>query len=179
MELVYEPVPEDTELNGVKASDNLPMVKALETIGESLDGESVDIDIPGVENVLNAEEKARFDKLPVKERLLVTLSALGFGDALGDASGALSDEGRALADDISARMESMPEAEKQALLAVIAAEFPKQQITVDGKTFEAFSIDVVIDRDGQKTYERYTFYNDGAQWILYGIEVGEYREVEA
>ena len=83
-----------------------------------------------------------------------------------------------LADDIARRVENLPEDERQALLSVIAEEFPTRTITVDGEEFEGFSIDVVIDRDGEKTYERYTFYNDGAQWILYGIEVGEYRVVE-
>ncbi len=182
-EIVYTAVSEDTVVNGVKVADKLPMVEALVTVGKTLDddikdGSNVTVDIVGVEKVLNAEEKAKLDKLPVRERMLVVLNALGLGDAIGkDAMEGMSDEAKALTEQISARMESMSDAEKQALLNIIAEFFPKTTVTVDGKTFEAFSIDVVIDRDGKKEYDRYTFYNDGAQWMLYSIEVG--KPVEA
>lgn len=177
--VVYEAVSEDTEVNGVKVADGLPMAEALVTVGKKLDeeiknGANVSVDIVGIDKVLTKEEKIRLDKLPVEDRMLVVLNALGLGDAISDeAKAGMSEEAKALTDEITARIGSMSEAEKQALLDIIAEFFPKTTVTVDGKEFEAFSIDLVIDRDGKKEYDRYTFYNDGTQWTLYSIEVGK------
>ena len=177
-ELVYEPVSEETEVNGVKAADHQEADEVLKTVGEALEGETVTVTIPGVEKILNAEEKAKFDTLPVKDRLLVTLSALGFADELGGEVEGMSDEAKALSESIAERMVAMDEAEKQALLSTIAAEFPKGTVTVDGAEHESFSIDLEIERNGEKTYERYTFYEDGGVWKLHGIEKGVYKAVE-
>ena len=177
--LVYEPVDENVAFNGIVVADHPAMAEALETVGESLDGENVEITIPGVEKLLDAAEMVRFNQLSVKDRLLVTLSALGYADALGDSGDAMSADAKALTDDVATRMANLTADEKQALLDVIAADFPAVPVTVDGQTYEGFSIDVVIDRAGSKTYERYTFYKDGSQWILYGIEVGEYKVIGA
>ena len=172
-------------VNGVKVADELPMAEALETVGKTLDeeiasGENVTVDIVGIDKVLNKEEKAKLDKLPVKDRMLVVLNALGLGDAIGEeAMAGMSEEAKALTEEVSARLEGMSDAEKQALLDTIAQFFPKAKVTIDGKEFDAFSIDVVIDRDGKKEYDRYTFYNDGAQWMLYSIEVGKLVEETA
>ena len=182
-EFVYEPVSEETEVNGVKAADHQEAAKVLETVGEALEAESegddvtVTVTIPGVEKVLDEEEMKTFDTLPVKDRLLVALSALGIADDLGGAVEGMSDDAKALSDSIAERMEAMDEAEKQALLTAIAEEFPKGTVTVDGVEYESFSIDLVIDRDGDKTYERYTFYDDNGTWKLFGIEKGVYKEV--
>ena len=176
--LVYEPVDENTEVNGVRVADHPEAAEALATVGEALEGETVTVSIPGAEKLMDEAEKERFDKLPVKDRLLVVLSALGFAnDGLDDVGEGMSDDAKALSADITERMEALPENEKQALLNSIAAQFPKGTVTVDGKACESFSIDLVIDRDGAKTYERYTFYNDGSAWKLYGIEKGAYKEV--
>ena len=183
--IVYETVSDDTVVNGVKVADELPMAEALETVGKTLDeeiasGENVTVDIVGIDKVLNKEEKAKLDKLPVKDRMLVVLNALGLGDAIGEeAMAGMSEEAKALTEEVSARLEGMSDAEKQALLDTIAQFFPKTKVTIDGKEFDAFSIDVVIDRDGKKEYDRYTFYNDGAQWMLYSIEVGKLVEETA
>ena len=183
--IVYETVSDDVVVNGVKVADELPMAEALETVGKTLDeeiasGENVTVDIVGIDKVLNKEEKAKLDKLPVKDRMLVVLNALGLGDAIGEeAMAGMSEEAKALTEEVSARLEGMSDAEKQALLDTIAQFFPKAKVTIDGKEFDAFSIDVVIDRDGKKEYDRYTFYNDGAQWMLYSIEVGKLVEETA
>ena len=84
----------------------------------------------------------------------------------------MSDEAKALTDDISKRLEEMTEDEKQALLGQIAKFFPQSKVTVDGKEYDAFSIELLVTRDGKEEHDRYTFYNDGTQWLLYGIEVG-------
>ncbi len=176
--LVYEPVDENTEVNGVKVADHPEAAEALATVGEALDGENVTVSIPGAEKLMDEEEFKTFNTLPVKDRLLVVLSALGFAnEGLGDVGEGMSDDAKALSADIAERMEALPENEKQALLDSIAAQFPKGTVTVDGKVCESFSIDLVIDRDGAKTYERYTFYNDNGAWKLYGIEKGAYKEV--
>ena len=49
---------------------------------------------------------------------------------------------------------------------------------MDGAEHESFSIDLEIERNGEKTYERYTFYEDGGVWKLHGIEKGVYKAVE-
>ena len=137
------------------------------------------MEILGVEKLLDAEELQQFNTLPVKDRLLVVLSALGFAnETLGDIGG-MSEDAQALADTVAERMAQLPEDEKQALLQTMAEAFPKGTVTIDGQTYDSFSIDLVIDRAGEKTYERYTFYDDNGAWKLYGVEQGEYRPVEA
>ena len=176
MELVYEPV---DELHGVKPADHPAADEAMAAVGAALDGEDVTVEILGVEKLLDAEELQQFNTLPVKDRLLVVLSALGFAnETLGDIGG-MSEDAQALADTVAERMAQLPEDEKQALLQTMAEAFPKGTVTIDGQTYDSFSIDLVIDRAGEKTYERYTFYDDNGAWKLYGVEQGEYRPVEA
>ena len=176
-ELVYEAV---EALNGVKVADHPEAAEALAAVGEALDGENVTVTIPGAEKLMDAEEMKTFNKLPVKDRLLVVLSALGFAnDTLGDATADMSDDAKALSETVAERMENLPEAEKQALLKAIGEAFPKGTVTVDGKACESFSIDLVIEKSGNKRYERYTFYDDEGTWKLFGIEQGEYKEIEA
>ncbi|MBR1822301.1 MAG: hypothetical protein IJ769_11875 [Clostridia bacterium] len=178
MELVFEEVDENTEINGIVVADHPAMAEALATVGESLDVENVTVEIVDSEKLMNVEEKAKFDRLPVKDRLLVVLSALGFGDALGDTADEMTDDAKALAESIAARVDSLSEAEKDALLNSIAGKFEPRLVVVDGVEYESVGIEVVIDRDGKKTYERYIFYKADGTWKLYNIEVGEYRIVE-
>ena len=180
LEFVYEDVGEDAEVNGVKAADHPEAAEALATVGESLDGEgeTVTVEIPGAEKLMDEEELKTFNALPVKDRLLVVLSALGFvNDEQTGATEGMGADAQALSATIAERMANLPEAEKQALLSAIAAEFPKGTVTVDGQAYESFSIDLVIDRNGNKSYERYTFYDENGAWKLYGIEKGVYKEV--
>lgn len=148
-----------------------PTEDALAKLDEA-EGENATITILGIEEVLNAEEMERFNKLPVKDRLTVALNALGFAEDMGEFKDGLSGDAKALSDDIIARIGNMSEEEKQALLDAIAKRFPKQDVTVDGKTYEGFSIDVQTDRDGETSKDRYTFYNKDGAWTLYGVEEG-------
>ena len=180
LEFVYEDVDEEAEVNGVKAADHPEAAEALATVGESLDGEgeTVTVEIPSAEKLMDEEELKTFNALPVKDRLLVVLSALGFvNDEQTGATEGMGADAQALSESIAERMANLPEAEKQALLSAIAAEFPKGTVTVDGQAYESFSIDLVIDRNGNKSYERYTFYDENGAWKLYGIEKGVYKEV--
>lgn len=148
-----------------------PTEDALVKLDEA-EGENATITILGIEEVLNGEEMERFNKLPVKDRLTVALNALGFAEDMGELKDGLSGDAKALSDDIIARIGNMSEEEKQALLDAIAERFPKQDVTVDGKTYEGFSIDVQTDRDGETSKDRYTFYNKDGAWTLYGVEEG-------
>ena len=183
-ELVYEPASDTAEISGVKASDALPMAEALATVGEALDGEEVTIEIPGIEKVLNAEEMARFNKLSVQERLMIALDALGFSDilkaALADNPELLSPEAQALMGDIDERIGAMTPEELEALTKLLTELFVQEKIVIDGKEYTCFCIDLVITRDGEKTYQRYAFrQDDDGQWILCQIAIGEYKPVKA
>lgn len=178
-EFVYVPVNDNTAVNGVKAADHADMGETFKTVGDSLDGEGASVDIVDKEKLMDAAELARFDKLSVKDRLLVVLKALGFGEALGEIAGDMSDDAVALSDDIAARVDAMTESERNALLDRLYGEFLPRLIVIDGQEYEAVGIEVVITRGSEKTYERYTFYKDGGAWKLYQIEQGEYRTVGA
>ncbi len=42
--------------------------------------------------------------------------------------------------------------------------------------FTVYCIDLVITRDGEKTYQRFAFrQNDEGQWLLARIDIGEYK----
>ena len=176
-QFVYVPLDDNAEVNGVKAADQLPMVEAMKAVGDHLDGESVSVEVLDSEKLMDAAQKARFDSLTVKDRLLVTLSALGFGEALGDIGEEMSEEAKSLSEDIAASVEAMSEAEKQALLNKLNGLFLPRLVVIDDQEYEAVGIEVVVTRDGEKTYNRYTFYKDGGEWKLYRIEEGEYITV--
>ena len=55
--------------------------------------------------------------------------------------------------------------------------FLPRLVVIDDQEYEAVGIEVVVTRDGEKTYNRYTFYKDGGEWKLYRIEEGEYITV--
>lgn len=183
----YKLVSDNTVVNGVKAADKLPVAEALKTIGEALDKEieadDVTVEIIGADEMMNkvlGDDKAKFDKLPMKDRMLVVLAALGLGDSVGEeAQEGMSDEAKALTAQIAENLDKMDDDAKQELLKTIADLFPKTTVKIDGKDFEAFIIKVVVTRNGEKEYDRYTFYNDGTQWTLYSIERGTPVEATA
>lgn len=184
VELVYEPVDDTAVISGVKASDALPMAEALAIVGETLDGEDVTIEIPGIEKVLDKEEMEQFNKLSIQERLMIALDALGFSDilkaALADNPDLLSPEAQALMEEIDARIGAMTPEELEALTKLLTELFVQEKVVIDGQEYTCFCIDLVITRDGEKTYQRYAFrQDDEGQWILCQIAVGEYQPVKA
>ena len=182
MELVYEPVSDETPVSGVRAADHPALVEALETVGETLEGDSVTVEIPNIDKVLTADEMKAFNALTVRERLMVALSALGFHDMVEEAAAQnpdlLSDEALKLVNDIAARLSALSEKELSAMAQLLAQVFPKETLFVDGQPYTCFNVDLVIDRDGQKSYERYTFRQDGESWVLAKVKVGVYKPVE-
>ena len=178
-EFIYVPVDDNTAVNGVKAADQVGMGEAMRIVGNSLDDEGASIEIVDQEKLMNAGELERFESLSVKDRLLVVLKALGFGEALGEIANEMTDDAKALSESIAARVDALSEAEKQALMDRLYGVFLPRLIVIDGQEYEAVGIEVVITRGGQKSYVRYTFYKDNGAWKLYSIEEGAYRTVSA
>lgn len=167
LELVYVPV---EALDGVRASDRLPAREAMATVGDALG--DVWVDIPAMGKLLTAGEKAAFDVLSVHDRLLVTLTVIG----LDSADEAVSDAADKLVEVVKARVGDMTDDEKRAWTALRDELFPHEDIEIDEVIHDSVKVDVVIDRAGDKTHQRYTFIDDDGQWVLYGIEVGRYVE---
>ena len=173
-ELVYVPVADDVAVNGVKAADHPAMADALKTVGDALDGASVDL--LNKDKLMDAGELARFDRLSAKERLLVALEALGFDGAKADTA-ELSEDARALVSAIGERLAGLSESEAGARQTAIDAAFQPRLIVVDGQEYESVGLVLVVTENGKKSYERYTFFKDDGAWKLNGIEKGEYRVV--
>ena len=114
-----------------------------------------------------------FELTDEKASEIVKIKVVGVGGAGNNAVNRMLEEGIAGVEYYAINCD------KQALLNTIAAEFPKGTVELDGVEYESFSIDLVIDRNGEKSYERYTFYNDNGTWKLFGIEKGEYEAVNA
>ena len=70
--------------------------------------------------------------------------------------------------------------EKAALTKLLSELFVQDKIVIDGQEYTCYCVDLVITRDGKKTYQRFAFrQNDEGQWILCQIQIGEYKPVKA
>jgi hypothetical protein len=56
--------------------------------------------------------------------------------------------------------------------------FPPRLVSVNGVSYEGVGIVLIINNNGSKSYERYTFYDDYGTWKLYQIEEGKYITVD-
>lgn len=189
--LVYTPVDDNVAVNGVKAADRLGMTEALIIIGNSLDKEIADgaaaggngadsvvviVTFKNADQLLDPEEMARFNRLTVKDRMLVFQRVLGFGVKPQDPKDEMSDDAKALLADVEARLAEMSDAEKAEREKLIDRLFLPRLIVVDKAEHESVGIELIIDRGGEKSYERYTFFDDEGEWKLYRIEKGEFRK---
>ena len=184
-ELVYVPVEGNVDMHGLKGDDQADAAAAAKALGDGLmgangangangaDGEAIIVTILGADKVLTPEEMKRFDALPLQDRIQVIMSAIGYPDAAGE----MREDAQALADDIAERMAGLDEAGTAALLATIAEEFPKTTVTVGEETCEAFQLRLKIEQGDETSYERYTFFNDGGAWKLFGVEKGVWKLV--
>ena len=114
---------------------------------------------------------------------MVALSALGFQDmiraALEENPDLLSADAQALMGAIDERIAAMTPEEREALTKLLEELFVQENVVIDGEEYTCFCIDLVITRDGEKTYQRYAFrQDDEGQWILCQIAIGEYKPVE-
>lgn len=189
--LVYTPVDDNVAVNGVKAADRLGMTEALIIIGNSLDKEIADgaaaggngadsvvviVTFKNADQLLDPEEMARFNRLTVKDRMLVFQRVLGFGVKPEDPKDEMSDDAKALLADVETRLAEMSDAEKAEREKLIDRLFLPRLIVVDKAEHESVGIELIIDRGGEKSYERYTFFDDEGEWKLYRIEKGEFRK---
>ena len=167
LELVYTPVDEDEEIDGVIVSEHPEMEETFAIVLDNLqqDPDNTKITIPGMEEVLNEEQRQVFDSLSIQEQMTLTLCALGYSEN----EESLSADGAQLLADISGNEE---------VLNAILTQFPIEEETVDGVSVQVVKIEILIQKDGITTFQRYIFSKDGNAWKLLKIEKGVYVEVQ-
>ena len=117
-----------------------------------------------MEKVLDEEQKQVFESLSIQEQMTLTLCALGYSEN----EESLSADGAQLLADINGNGE---------VLNAILAQFPIEEETVNGERVQVVKIEILIQKDGDMTFQRYIFYKDGTEWKLLRIEKGIYVEV--
>ena len=180
----YEDVPEDKTVHGIAVVEEQRMAVALATVVEQIEqdsGAGVEIKIVNAEKVFTPEEKATLDVLPVREQMLILLTAVGYGDeveyALTSMEMTLSDDARQLSEQIQQRMNNATEEEKAALEQMMLEYFPVETVEIDGVAYDYFVIELQIVKDDQKYIERYGFrYNEDGEWIFTRLSIGSYAE---
>ena len=180
----YEDVPEDKTVHGIAVVEEQRMAVALATVVEQIEqdsGAGVEIKIVNAEKVFTPEEKATLDVLPVREQMLILLTAVGYGDeveyALTSMEMTLSDDARQLSEQIQQRVNNATEEEKAALGQMMLECFPVETVEIDGVAYDYFVIELQIVKDDQKYIERYGFrYNEDGEWIFTRLSIGSYAE---
>ena len=180
----YEDVPEDKTVHGIAVVEEQRMAVALATVVEQIEqdsGAGVEIKIVNAEKVFTLEEKAMLDVLPVREQMLILLTAVGYGDeveyALTSMEMTLSDDARQLSEQIQQRVNNATEEEKAALEQMMLECFPVETVEIDGVAYDYFVIELQIVKDDQKYIERYGFrYNEDGEWIFTRLSIGSYAE---
>ena len=86
----------------------------------------------------------------------------------------MSPEAKALVADITARIDSMSEAEREDFQNNIRELFQTPSVVIDGETCESLILEFEVITGEQHEYYRYTFYENDANWQLYMIEKGGY-----
>ena len=150
------------------------VVKSIDRLGRNYRY----VDIQNKEVVMNGVEIARFDTLSLEDRMLVMMAAMGLTDTAGDFRSSMSDAARALAADIDTRVAAMTDSQRAARMDEVNVFFPPRLVTVNGVTYEGVGIVLIINANGNKSYERYTFYDANGVWKLHLIEEGKYVTVD-
>lgn len=166
---VYVAIP---EAHGLSSAGRPAAADAIAALGDSLSGEGATADLVDKRKLMNEGEIARFDALPVAERVRVALALMGLENVAGE----LSEAGRALVDDVNARVAGLTDAERRTRQAAIDAGFQPRLIIVDGVERVSVGLELKVVSGGKTTRERYTFFDDGGTWKLYQIERGVYRQ---
>ena len=177
-EFVYEPVGTNTPVNGVAAADEQTVQRVAQSVSDALNGGYRYVDIQNKEVVMDGVEIARFDTLSLEDRMLVMMAAMGLTDTAGDFRSSMSDAARALAADIDTRVAAMTDSQRAARMDEVNVFFPPRLVTVNGVTYEGVGIVLIINANGNKSYERYTFYDANGVWKLHLIEEGKYVTVD-
>ena len=177
MALQYVAVDENTEVHGVKVADQQSIEEVFAIVGEHLDDENATVTITGIDQVLDASEMRRFEELKASDRLMVVLTVIGASDVMQASVGNMSDEAKALAADIEARIANMTDEERAEFNRLIRELFEVKIENIDGEDREVISVELTVETDGQAAKEKYSFYNDNDTWKLYKIETEQYVAV--
>ena len=163
----------------------LLLIDEIEAVYE----DAVSIGLVGSELVMTEEELERMHLLPVKEQMLVLLSAVGFREAVEaviddpQASLSISEEAQALMEETALRQEEMTEEEQAAFEETLLGHFPVDEVGLeDGTVYRLFAVRVLLSQDDEAHIERYVFRCDDEEtgWYFTGLEIEEYipEEVE-
>ena len=178
MELVYKPIPEDNPVHGVIAADAPTAQWVAKTVSAALNGGYQYVKNQNKAVVINDDELTRFDALSLEDRILVMMVAMGLNNTVGEFRATMSDAAKALAEAIDNRVAEMSDEARANRMEAVNAYFSPHRITINDVAYEAVGIVLIIDANGDRTNERYVFYNDNGIWRLYQIEVGEYITVD-
>ena len=177
-EFVYVPYPKNVSVHGVSAADDLTAQQTANKVSISLNGGYQYVDIKNKALMMNDGDLAQFDALSLEDRMLVMMAAMGLSDTTGEFRATMSDAARALAAAIDSRVAELSDGERTARMEEVNKSFPPRQITLNGAAYESVGIVLIIDTNGNQSYERYVFYDDNGVWKLHQIEEGKYIVVD-
>jgi len=162
-------------------SEKKPMVETIVAVLERIEltkeetGVKTTVEIANMDNIVTSEEKEVLDTLPVKEQILIVLTALGHKEAvetmLNDTESSLviSNEAQTVLTSVTERLEKMTEEEQKAYEEILLEHFPVEEIELeDGGKQQYFAIELVITQDETTHIERYGFRCDkeSETWIF-------------
>ena len=155
----------------------------LEAVDDALlESQAADVAVIGVQEIVTAAEYSRLRALPLREQMLVTLSAIGLDDMLTDTVSTLrikvSDDAQSLMDDIAARLGTMTAQERAEFNALLEAYFPVTERVSGGVTVRCFTIELQVVVSDFARVERYQFYLDAdGRWILERVDLTAFGRV--
>ncbi len=164
--LVYDDIayteidPEKTPLAG-----NLDMVWALYNVSEQheqeiADGTLASVEIVNLDKVLRPDFLADVQLLPLKEQAMVLLCALGYDAEVLSSGIQLSDDAKALIQEMKDDPTCANQTEARKL-------FPLTQTTEDGYVVPYFAVTLKLtDTQGAVSYERFGFGKVQGRWVL-------------
>lgn len=175
-EPVFEPVAPGTPMHGVNVGDGTRMATALGKAVEGIQAEygaDVSIFVRDADKILSTTEYKTLNTLPVREQILVVLTALGYREevtnGLEELGIELSREAHGLIGQIALRLAGMSETEKAEFLELLAKYF---QATVDAdEQHTEIVLEIRVKLDEGYRMERYSFdLKDGA-WVFSALAV--------
>lgn len=172
-EIAFEEIAEGTVVHGATVGEptrmGVTMVQAMAGIAAEYGAGTV-VEIQNIDKVLTADECAALNALPPTERILVALSAIGYGDevknALAELQLTLSEEARVLSLKVNTRMALMNDAAKAAHQKAIEQYFPNAN---------GVAITLKIRKAGESgaRLERYGFTPSNGEWVFAKLEVAK------
>ena len=159
-------------IHGLNPADRITLEQVAEIVGNDLDGQNIPTDLKDKSSLMNSSELAAFNSLSLRERMMLMAAAMELPDTDGGFRDTLSEAAGELARRIDTRVNGMTEGKKKERRAAVDRSFAPRTVTLDGNSFESFSMTLMIRQDGQESRERYTFYHDEGNWYLYSVETG-------